>query len=177
MAAQPAPGSIFAAMTAKQHEVLALVADNRTSKEIAAELGISESAVNQRIETVRSRLGGLPRAKMARDYRTFAATPEGEATCKQIPWQTIQLPAAAGVDQAVGVDSVSAPALGRLGPDGDGLQLSTPPFGVSAIFGSQGAEASSASALAPVTQGFVIAGIVLIGMLAAYLVTSMIGIG
>ena len=33
----------------KQREVLALVADNRTSKEIASLLGISESAVNQRI--------------------------------------------------------------------------------------------------------------------------------
>jgi biotin operon repressor len=171
MAAKPAPGSTFAALTRKQHEVLALVADNRTSKEIAAELGISESAVNQRIETVRSRLGGLPRAKMARDYRAFVATPEGETTCKQIPWQTIQLPGAGGVDQAMGVDSVSAPALGRLGPEGNGLQLSTPPFGVSAVSGPQGAEAS------PITQGFLIAAIVLAGMLAAYLVTSLVGIG
>ncbi len=171
MAAKPTPGSVFAAMTRKQHEVLALVADNRTSKEIAAELGISESAVNQRIEVVRARLGGPPRAKMARDYRTFASTPEGEATCKEIPWQTIQLPPAEGVSQPEGVDRVSAPALGRLGPDGDGLQLSTPPFGAPAVFGPQGAEAS------PIAQGFVIAAIVLAGMLAAYFVTSLIGIG
>jgi biotin operon repressor len=171
MALKPAPRSIFAALTRKQHEVLALVADNRTSKEIAAELGISESAVNQRIEAVRSRLGGLPRAKMARDYRAFAATPEGEATCKQVPWQTIQLPAEPEVRQPPGVDSVSAPALGRLGLEGDGLQLSTPPFGVSAVSGPQGAGAS------PITQGFVIAAIVLAGMLAAYFVTSLIGIG
>ena len=41
-------------LTRKQRDVLALVADNRTSKEIAARLGISESAVNQRIEA------GLP---------------------------------------------------------------------------------------------------------------------
>lgn len=175
MAAKPAPGSIFAALTRKQHEVLARVADNRTSKEIAAELGISESAVNQRIETVRSRLGGLPRAKMARDYRVFATTPEGEATCKNVPWQTIQLPAEAGVDQSMEVGSVSAPALGRLGPDGDGLQLSTSPFGVSAVSGRQGAEASPI--IPPVAQGFVIAAIVLAGMLVAYLVTSLIGIG
>ncbi len=171
MAAKPAPGSVFTALTRKQHEVLTLVADNRTSKEIAVELGISESAVNQRIETVRSRLGGLPRAKMARDYRAFAATPEGEATCKQIPWQTIQLPAADGVGQATGVGSVSAPAPGRLALERDGLQLPTPPFGVSAASGPQGAEAS------PVMQGFVIAAIVLAGMLAAYFVTSLIGIG
>ena len=52
--------AVFQALTAKQREVLALVADNRTSKEIAGLLGISESAVNQRIEIVRARLGGLP---------------------------------------------------------------------------------------------------------------------
>ena len=44
---------ILAQLSRKQREVLALVADNRTSKEIAAQLGISESAVNQRIETMR----------------------------------------------------------------------------------------------------------------------------
>ena len=52
-------------LTAKQRDVLALIADNRTSKEIAGLLGISESAVNQRIEIVRTRLGGLPRGELA----------------------------------------------------------------------------------------------------------------
>ncbi len=61
--------AIFRALTAKQREVLALVADNRTSKEIARLLGISEAAVDQRIEIVRGRLGGLPRGELARLYR------------------------------------------------------------------------------------------------------------
>jgi biotin operon repressor len=171
MAAKPASGSIFAAMTSKQHEVLALVADNRTSKEIAAELGISESAVNQRIEAVRSRLGGLPRAKMARDYRMFAASPAGEETCKPMPWQTIQLPEATHNRQPAAADSVFAAASSHLGQDGDGLQLPAPHFGVSVVSGPQGAEASS------IVQGFAIAAIVLAGMLAAYFVTSLVGIG
>lgn len=59
------------ALTNKQHEVLALVAENRTSKEIAWELGISESAVNQRIEGVRNRTGSPPRAELARAYRQY----------------------------------------------------------------------------------------------------------
>lgn len=57
------------ALTAKQREVLRMVAEGLTSKEIARLLHISESAVNQRIETIRQRLGGLPRSQIARLYR------------------------------------------------------------------------------------------------------------
>jgi DNA-binding CsgD family transcriptional regulator len=61
--------NIFSELTAKQLEVLALLADHRTSKEIAADLSISQSAVNQRIEAVRARAGPKPRAELARLYR------------------------------------------------------------------------------------------------------------
>lgn len=57
------------ALTPKQREVLRMVAEGLISKEIARKLGISESAVNQRIETIRQRLGGLPRSQIARLYR------------------------------------------------------------------------------------------------------------
>ncbi|MCJ2182045.1 helix-turn-helix transcriptional regulator [Novosphingobium sp. 1949] len=71
--------SVFEKLTDKQHEVLGLVADNFTSKEIAFELGISESAVNQRIEAVRARTGNPPRAELARVYRKFVqGGPEAE---------------------------------------------------------------------------------------------------
>lgn len=63
---------IFTSMTAKQHEVFGLVADKFTSKEIAGKLHITESAVNQRIEAVRSRAGFPPRAELARAYRGYA---------------------------------------------------------------------------------------------------------
>jgi DNA-binding CsgD family transcriptional regulator len=65
--------TLFEGLTRKQHEVFQLVAENRTSKEIAAQLGISESAVNQRIEAVRLRAGCRPRAQLARAYREFLA--------------------------------------------------------------------------------------------------------
>lgn len=67
-------------LTGKQHEVLGLVAENRTSKEIAWELGISESAVNQRIEGVRARTGSPPRAELARAYRCFQRQDSSPAT-------------------------------------------------------------------------------------------------
>lgn len=66
---QAALASLFMSMTAKQHEVLALVAESRTSKEIACQLGVSESAVNKRVEAVRCRAGFPPRASLARAYR------------------------------------------------------------------------------------------------------------
>ena len=66
--------SIFKTLTVKQHEVYALVAEGRSTKEIAWKLGVSDSAVNQRIEAVRSRAGSPTRAEMARAYRRFLAS-------------------------------------------------------------------------------------------------------
>jgi DNA-binding CsgD family transcriptional regulator len=64
---------VFENLTFKQHQVFELVAENWTSKEIAARLGVTESAINQRIEAVRVRTGFLPRAHVARAYRQFCA--------------------------------------------------------------------------------------------------------
>lgn len=72
-------------LTGKQHEVLGLVAENRTSKEIAWELGISESAVNQRIEGVRARTGSPPRAELARVYRYFQRQDSSPAALAAAP--------------------------------------------------------------------------------------------
>lgn len=80
----------FAGLTPKQHEVLRFVAENRTSKEIAWELGISESAVNQRIESIRARTGAPPRAELARVYRQFQV--EQEETCNSLTGKILQLP-------------------------------------------------------------------------------------
>jgi len=87
-------------LTDKQREVLALVADNRTSKEIARAIGVSESAVNQRIEAIRRQFGGLPRAELARAWREHSGAtapvpaPElqAESTCNPLTGQFPQLP-------------------------------------------------------------------------------------
>ncbi|WP_098105282.1 helix-turn-helix transcriptional regulator [Novosphingobium sp. PC22D] len=62
---------MFETLTEKQREVMDLLVENHTSKEIAAKLGISESAVNQRIEAVRMRMGGVVRSELARAYRQY----------------------------------------------------------------------------------------------------------
>ena len=47
----------FTFATEKQRAVLELLANNRTSKEIAGALAVSEPAINRRIEVLRLRLG------------------------------------------------------------------------------------------------------------------------
>ncbi|WP_395395297.1 helix-turn-helix transcriptional regulator [Novosphingobium sp. BL-8A] len=74
---------VLPSLTEKQHQVLGLIAENRTSKEIAWELGISESAVNQRIEGVRNRTGAPPRAELARAYRYYQRPVD--AACNPLP--------------------------------------------------------------------------------------------
>jgi DNA-binding CsgD family transcriptional regulator len=84
----------LAGLTAKQRQVLTLIADNRTSKEIAGILAVSESAVNQRIETIRARLGGVPRAELARLYRELSqAEFDGATTCNLFTGENFQLSA------------------------------------------------------------------------------------
>ena len=61
--------ALLDALTEKQRLVIAFVSDGLTSKEIAKLLGVTESAVNQRIETVRARFGGISRTEIARLYR------------------------------------------------------------------------------------------------------------
>lgn len=98
-------------LTAKQREVMALVADNRTSKEIAGLLRISESAVNQRIEIIRARLGGLPRGEIARLYRQEFAREQTIAATFPPTWKKIQVHS--------GGSSLQIGAAG--GPSGDAL--------------------------------------------------------
>lgn len=84
---------LFAGLTEKQHEVMRFISDNFTSKEIAYELGISESAVNQRIEAVRSRAGAPPRAELARAYRAFLEAEKAlQESCNPLPDKKIQVP-------------------------------------------------------------------------------------
>jgi DNA-binding CsgD family transcriptional regulator len=116
-------------LTSKQRDVMALVADNRTSKEIAARLNISESAVNQRIEMIRQRLGGLPRGELARLYRQEFAPKDDEFEDVAPTWQKIHLPSGARVSKGgSGAESVSLQQSFGSHPDepplGDGSQLS-----------------------------------------------------
>ncbi|RIV93410.1 LuxR family transcriptional regulator [Aurantiacibacter xanthus] len=83
------PDHLFDSLTAKQRETMDLLCDGWTSKEIATKLGVSESAVVQRIETVRAKSGGLLRKELVRLYRDYASA--GEADCKQNTGKIFQL--------------------------------------------------------------------------------------
>ncbi len=114
-------------LTRKQRDVMALVADNRTSKEIASLLSISESAVNQRIEMIRARLGGLPRGELARLYRQeYAPEPDNTKPADET-WQKIHLPESAATAQRALADGIpSSRSFGSqtAGTEiGDGSQL------------------------------------------------------
>lgn len=173
MTSPPSDHEPLPQLTAKQREVIALVADNRTSKEIAALLGISVSAVNQRIEMIRARLGGIPRGELARLYRQ-EFTRNGVKSVSFAPnWQKIQVSSDEPDDQEAMVESISAQVLTgpRSGPDrvGDGSQLSAP----SSIPGGPRWLARDHRLLA-VLRAFAIAVIVLAGMAIAAEVTHLV---
>ncbi|MFY7838375.1 MAG: helix-turn-helix domain-containing protein [Novosphingobium sp.] len=62
---------VLADLSSKQREVLDLVVDRRTNKEISVILGISPSAVEQRLQSVRRKFDVQGRADLARAYLRF----------------------------------------------------------------------------------------------------------
>jgi DNA-binding CsgD family transcriptional regulator len=80
----PAGTSVFARLTSKQHEVLELVAENRTTKEIASALSVSESAINQRIDSLRRKFGGISRAELGRRFRASGDHPPALRSCEEM---------------------------------------------------------------------------------------------
>lgn len=60
---------VFLNLTAKQREVLDLLAEGLTSKEIARELSVSPSAIDQRLKGLKEKLGATNRAEIARLYQ------------------------------------------------------------------------------------------------------------
>jgi DNA-binding CsgD family transcriptional regulator len=64
-----APAGSAAQLTGKQHEVLSLLLQHKTSKEIARDLGISPHTVEQRLRFAKDRLGVSRRGDLANAYR------------------------------------------------------------------------------------------------------------
>ena len=63
---------VLAGLTAKQREVLDLLIEHKTSKEIARLLGISPHTVDQRIQFAKEKLGAANRNEAAAVYRRLA---------------------------------------------------------------------------------------------------------
>ena len=70
MGRQQSDGEIvLSGLTAKQREVLDLLIEHKTSKEIARRLGISPHTVDQRIQFAKEKLGATSRNEAAAVYR------------------------------------------------------------------------------------------------------------
>ena len=117
--------TVLDALTVKQQQVLIYVSEGLTSKEIARKLGISESAVNQRIETIRQRLGGLPRAQIARLYRHQSTLLMTIPTSNSLTGNPIQLQSPHAPGQAMGVEGAVGLAAPGAHQGGGVLQPST----------------------------------------------------
>jgi DNA-binding CsgD family transcriptional regulator len=68
------------ALTVKQREVLDLLIQHKTSKEIARELGISPHTVDQRVQSAKERLGAESRSEAAVEYRRLVQIRDNVAT-------------------------------------------------------------------------------------------------
>lgn len=66
-------GNPLTLLTAKQREVLDLLIDHKTSKEISRVLGISPHTVDQRIMLARHKLDLSSRSEIAKEYRKLVA--------------------------------------------------------------------------------------------------------
>lgn len=76
MAGDSPQGSALRGLTEKQREVLDLLIEHKTSKEISRALGISPHTVDQRINFARQKLGVHSRNQVAQEYRRLRQTYE-----------------------------------------------------------------------------------------------------
>ncbi|MDE2596769.1 MAG: helix-turn-helix transcriptional regulator [Sphingomonadales bacterium] len=74
----PGPNPLLA-LTDKQREVLDLLLEHKTSKEISRLLGISPHTVDQRLMQARAKLGVASRGEVANVYRQLKAVWENSA--------------------------------------------------------------------------------------------------
>ena len=81
--------AVFCRCTAEQKATLELVADGRTTDEIATHFDISSSAATKRVQTLRRKLGDVTKAEVGRLYREYCLT---EEPCRKTTATKNQLP-------------------------------------------------------------------------------------
>lgn len=148
-------------LTAKQKEVLGYIADGLTSKEIGRKLGISESAVNQRIETIRQRLGGMPRVQIARLYRRQSTLMITIPPSNSLTGKTIQLQAGRQQAQAWSSEGV----VDLVAPDADEPDDRLQPSNFSSIWNGPGAVWVRLGAIVAMAFGMVATGVLVLDLI------------
>src|SRR6185503_13939202 len=95
-------------LTAKQREVLDLLIEHKTSKEIARLLGISPHTVDQRIFFAREKLGVTSRGEVAVAYRRLVGV-SGRTTYQETriaaPARSVQMTPGSLAGQVLGLRS------------------------------------------------------------------------
>ena len=86
-------------LTSRQAQVLELVAKRRSLKQVAAELGISESAVNQHIKSLKGLLAVNSLPELAEAYRHFSQD-EGTKGCRKTTCTKSGVPRASEIGQS-----------------------------------------------------------------------------
>jgi DNA-binding CsgD family transcriptional regulator len=99
---------MLAGLTAKQREVLDLLIEHKTSKEIARQLGISPHTVDQRIQFAKEKLGAASRSEVAQLYRRLIEI------CGQLTYQESRIVSSAAIaDNEPGTQAGPLTALRR----------------------------------------------------------------
>jgi DNA-binding CsgD family transcriptional regulator len=99
---------MLAGLTGKQREVLDLLIEHKTSKEIARQLGISPHTVDQRIQFAKEKLGAGSRSEVAQLYRRLVEI------CGQLTYEDSRIAAAAAeADNGPGTQAGPLTALAR----------------------------------------------------------------
>ena len=99
---------MLAGLTAKQREVLDLLIEHKTSKEIARDLGISPHTVDQRIQFAKEKLGAGSRSEVALLYRRLIEI------CGQLTYQESRIaPSVPLADNGPGTQAGPLTALRR----------------------------------------------------------------
>jgi DNA-binding CsgD family transcriptional regulator len=94
---------LLASLTAKQREVLDLLLQHKTSKEIARILQISPHTVDQRIQFAKDKLGAQSRSEVAMLYRRLIAI------CEQSTYEDSGIAVPAGAPHEVLARQVASP--------------------------------------------------------------------
>lgn len=79
---------IISGLTERQLQTLAMIGEGRTHKEIAGTLEIGNSAVAQRVASLRNKFGGVSKQELGRIYREYAS----EDHCNILTGVKSQLP-------------------------------------------------------------------------------------
>lgn len=110
-------------LTSKQREVLDLLLDHKTSKEIAQILGISPHTVDQRIQFAKRTLGVSARSDLARVYRDL------RNSCEQFTHQESHMavaqdrPPSFRLDESEAINDPNRPNQGATGSEMTGYSL------------------------------------------------------